>query len=46
LNILHVSGPVFTRAQTSECRPQNLATSPVRMTMNAVERASEAAAEE
>ena len=45
LNILHVLGPVFTRAQTAGCRPQKPATSSVDMTMKAVDRASEAAAE-
>ena len=45
LNILHFSGPVFTRAQTTGCRPQKPATSSVDMTMKAVERASEAAAD-
>jgi len=38
-------GPVFTRAQTTGCRREKAATSAVDMTMNAVERASAAAAE-
>ncbi|MCK7522333.1 MAG: hypothetical protein MZV64_33965 [Ignavibacteriales bacterium] len=45
LNILHVSGPVFTRAQTTGCRRPKPATSSVDRTMKAVDRASEAAAD-